>query len=634
MSNTHAEDYLLPRSSLMNKASTFIDNDKYINKYHPEYVPGTYNIFLEKDEKGVALSSGLKTTKNGIILNPQPTDSPNDPLNWSPWVKAYQFALLIFITAFTAATSNDAGAIQDTMNERYGISYGAMNTGAGVLFASIGLCTLILGPASSLYGRKITYMICILLGLCGAAWFGAAKSTSDTIWSQLFVGASEGCAEANVQLSISDMFYTHQLGWALTAYIIGTSVGTYLGPLIAGFIVQYATFRWVGWVAVIISGGLLAVIVFTQYETYFDRTRYVPSSITATELNEIPHNQIDVNLDSGSHQDEDTKDEKAVEHNNAEATKDDANSCSSVDEKNIHSAEAESQNLSQSEPSEGFYILNNGADEKRKSFWQRIALITPSTNLKGFGVKQYFERLVLMLRVFWFPPVVLSGVLWGLQDAFLTFYLTTEDDQYYDPPFNLSDTGVALMNIPCLIGAVIGCFYAGILSDYFVAWMARRRNGIMEAEDYLYFLIGVFIACPIGLMVFAAGTDQLWSWRVTYCVGLAFLGFSFGCSGDIAMSYLMCAYPEMVIEGMIGVSMINNAIGCIFTFVCSLWLGAMGNTHTYAILTGIQVAACLCAIPFLIWGKQMRLWTRKYYLNFVEKRDGVKKEDIVNDTVN
>ena len=94
------------------------------------------------------------------------------------------------------------------------------------------------------------------------------------------------------------------------------------------------------------------------------------------------------------------------------------------------------------------------------------------------------------------------------------------------------------------------------------------------------------------------------------------------------MSYLMAAYPEMVIEGMIGVSLINNSIGCIFTFVCSLWLDAMGNTHTYAILTGIQALACFAAIPFLIWGKKMRLWTRKYYLDFVERRDGVERHGV------
>ena len=603
----------------MNKVSTFVDNDKYINKYHPEYIPGTSNIFLERsnrDDTSDANANGseLKTSPNGIILHPQPTDSPNDPLNWGWWTKAGQLLILIFITAFTAATSNDAGAIQDSMNEIYDISYDSMNTGAGVLFASIGLCTYFLGPSASLYGRKLTYIICIVLGLAGAAWFGAAKTTSDTIWSQLFVGASEGCAEACVQLSISDMFYAHQLSWALTLYIMATSIGTYLGPLIAGFIVEYATFRWVGWCAVIISGALLAVIFLVQYETYFDRSRYVPNDITSEELAQVPieHTNIaDKTLDADADADADVE----------------ADADTDTLEKKNPSADLTS-NATDTPSIDSFYILNNGADEKRKPYWRRIQPITAATNLNGWGIKQYFERLLLMLRVFWFPPVVLSGLLWGLQDAFLTFYLTTEDDQYYDPPYNLSNTGVALMNVPCLIGSIIGCLYAGVLSDYFVAWMARRRNGVQEAEDYLYFLVGVFIACPIGLMVFAAGTDQLWGWRVTYCVGLAFLGFSFGCSGDIAMSYLMAAYPEMVIEGMIGVSLINNSIGCIFTFVCSLWLDAMGNTHTYAILTGIQALACFAAIPFLIWGKKMRLWTRKYYLDFVERRDGVERHGV------
>ena len=137
-----------------------------------------------------------------------------------------------------------------------------MNTGAGVLFLGIGWGTFFLTPASSLYGRKITYFICIFLGLLGAVWFALVKSTSDSIWSQLFVGISESCAEAQVQLSLSELYFAHNLGSVLTSYIVATSVGTYLGPLIAAFIVQNIGFRWVGWIAAIISGALLFVIVF------------------------------------------------------------------------------------------------------------------------------------------------------------------------------------------------------------------------------------------------------------------------------------------------------------------------------------------------------------------------------------
>ncbi|GME76210.1 unnamed protein product [Ambrosiozyma monospora] len=530
----------------------------------------------------------LKTTKNGIVLHPQPTESPNDPLNWSKWKKLYQFCLLTFITGFTAATANDAGAIQDSMNETYDVSYDAMNTGAGVLFASIALTTVILGPTSFLYGRKLTYIICIAMGLIGAGWFASCTDTSDTIWSQLFVGASEACAEATVQLSIADMYFSHQLSWALTIYIMATSVGTYLGPLIAGFIVEGATFRWVGWVALIISCILLVVIILTQYETYFDRRKYMYS------INGEKQDQIDAIVVG----EKEKKDETL--------TASQSNSSSGQLDHPVNT------------------VQDYGASEKKKTFWQNIAPITPSANLVGFGVKQYFERLISMLRVFWFPPVVYSGILWGLQDAFLTFYLTTEDDQYYDPPFNYSNTGVALMNVPCVIGAFIGCLYAGLFSDKFVLWLARRRGGVQEAEDYLWFLFALIVICPVGLIIFAVGTDNLWSWRITYTLGLGFLGFSFGCAGDIAMAYLMASYPEMVLEGMIGVAFINNMIGCIFTFTCSPWLDAMGNTNTYIILACLQFAAVLLNIPFLMYGKKIRQWTKQYYISYIETRDGIK----------
>jgi hypothetical protein len=52
-------------------------------------------------------------------------------------------------------------------------------------------------------------------------------------------------------------------------------------------------------------------------------------------------------------------------------------------------------------------------------------------------------------------------------------------------------------------------------------------------------------------------------------VGLGMIGFGWGCAGDLSMAYLMDAYPEMVLEGMVGVAVINNTLACIFTFTAS-----------------------------------------------------------------
>lgn len=50
------------------------------------------------------------------------------------------------------------------------------------------------------------------------------------------------------------------------------------------------------------------------------------------------------------------------------------------------------------------------SQEKPKTYWQRIAIITPAANLSGWGFKQYYRRLFHTLRVFSFPAVIYSGI--------------------------------------------------------------------------------------------------------------------------------------------------------------------------------------------------------------------------------
>ncbi|KAG0673856.1 Protein hol1 [Kluyveromyces marxianus] len=588
--------------------------DQYTNRHHPDYVPGTFNIYhTESLESGLGHGHGhgpaLKKDKHGIVLFPQPSDSPNDPLNWSKYRKLAHFALMAFITAFTAATSNDAGAAQDSLNEIYNISYDSMNTGAGVLFLGIGWGTLFLAPFANLYGRKITYLICTMFGLIGAVWFGRASKTADTIWSQLFVGMSESCAEAQVQLSLTDIYFQHQLGSVLTVYILATSIGTFLGPLIAGYISGLTSFRWVGYCAAIISGALLVWILLGCEETYFDRSQYMTPLASQKGYEGVE--------DDSSY------------HNDAEVDSSEKKIClveKFPEKEKLSSSSLENRFPGKREKSPEVYEtgeeLIDGSKEPLKPYWQRIKIITKSTALRGYGVRQYVKYIAFNMRMFLFPPVWLSGLFWGMQDVLLSFYLTTEDNDFYDAPWNYSDYGVAIMNVPTLIGAVIGCLYAGIISDYFVLWMARRNNGIQEAEYRLYFTVAAALICPAGLLMFGIGTAKQMSWPVIY-IGLGFIGFGWGCSGDIAMSYLMDCYPEMVLEGMVCTAIINNNMSCIFTFTCSYWLDASGTQNTYIALAVMSFGISCLAIPMYFYGKRIRLWTRKWYNESIDIREGL-----------
>ncbi|KAM3076129.1 Major facilitator superfamily transporter [Clarireedia jacksonii] len=540
-----------------------------------DFIPGTSRLVEDFEQ-----SENSRLLKHGdIVLEPQPTSSPHDPLNWSPLRKYWHATLVCFITGLTAATANDAGSAQDGLNEEYGFSYDTMNIGAGVLFIGIGYWTLLISPAAWLYGRRLPYIICLTLGVVGAIWLARVHTTSDSIWNQLFVGASEACAEANVQLSLSDIFFQHQRGTVLGIYVLATSIGTYLGPLIAGYIGGGPMgWRWIGWWSVIISTCTIIVCYFTLEETMFER----PES--AYEVPTI-------------------------------------NGVNTPTEASPTSPSNEKETALTSTPSDTPPIYTPPPPAK-KSFRDRIRLITPASNLRGTGFKQYCSRLLHTLRIFSFPAVWYSGLQWGSQDAWLTFYLTLEEDNWTSPPYNYSTIGSGLMNIPCLIGAIIGCFWGGYLSDAFILWFSKRyRHGILEAEDRLWMMYPCAIFSPLGMFLFGLGTANVWPWPVSY-VGLGFIGFGWGCAGDLSMSYLMDAYPEMVLEGMVGVSVINNTIGCIFTFAASPWLET-GTANTFIAIGVLDFVFVMCTWPMMVYGKRCRRWTKRRYLEFVRSRDAL-----------
>jgi MFS family permease len=151
----------------------------------------------------------------------------------------------------------------------------------------------------------------------------------------------------------------------------------------------------------------------------------------------------------------------------------------------------------------------------------------------------------------------------------------------------------------------------------------KYRNGIREAEDRLWMMYPCAIISPAGMLLFGIGTEYEWIWPVPY-VGLGLIGFGWGVAGDLSMAYLMDAYPEMGLEGMVGVSVINNAIGCIFTFTVSDWLARSGVRDTFIAIAVLEFFFFFClTVLMMVWGKKCRRWTLGRYKEFVRIRDEI-----------
>lgn len=552
-------------------------------------IPGTCRLYD---------ADASSTTSDAPLLVPQPSKSPRDPLNWGLARKIWHTLLVCSVTGLTAAISNDAGSAQDRMNAELGISYDAMNDAAGVLFLGIALSTYLFYPSTILYGRRIQYMVALLFGFLGSIWFAATQTAADSIGSQLFCGISESCAEALVQLSLCDLWFVHQRGSAIALYVLATSIGTFLGPLLSGFIEDgQNSWRWIGWWGAISSGLLLSVFALGLQETYFDRFLASQDTLEKKTADDQDYEGIDRHLKAG--------DDRHI-----------------VDDETFEQVEMKGRPVRQ-------HVLQESSLERvstiksspGRSYLKSIALITPAKNVRGTGIAQYMQLLRIFPLVFLLPAVLYSGIQWGSQDVWLTFYLTVEDETWYDPPYNYSDKAASLMNVPSLIGAVIGCLYAGPFSDWFCLWCARKRGGLRESEDRLWFLILPGIISPIGMLLFGIGSQRGWAWPVPY-LGLGFIGFGWGSCGDVAISYLIDSYPEIVLEGLVAVGVMNNTIAMIGAFTTQSWLDSAGVEGTFIALAVLDFVIIVVMTMFMIiFGKRLRRMSASRYIAFVKLKE-------------
>lgn len=596
--------------------------EKYTDKYHPHYIPGTYSIYssaiirhqhylaIERYKHFIAeinnknfdddelptnriankkyhqLSNNYNykfragtpfedipymKTKYGVILIPQPTNSQNDPLNWSRWRKSIHSLILLLVTAFAAAVSNDASAPTDSINSLTGISYDTLNNSAGVLFIAIAISTWIYSPFDYLLGIKSVILMGMVFAFLGSLWYAKINTDGDSYGSQIFIGFSLGSTDAHVQLCFASIFYRHQLGAVVTIYNLAYALGTYLGPLCANYISFERDFRWVGWSGAIAAGIIFFIVLLFFEENQFDYLRF--------------------------------------NHKNEDLT--------------LNLSFMQNGIISNEESEDALY---QGYHDEKWNLMQRYAPFrlpkdTRYHSIKGFII-HYFKLLTIPLRCFCFPPVIYAGLICGLQNAILTFYLTTEDTILSDAPFNYSETRIALMNVPCIIGSVIGCLYAGSMTDYFILWMARKRNGIVESEYRLYFAFLSGTIGAVGLLMFGLGIQNNLNWRVIY-VGLGFIAYMFSSSNNLAMLYVMDTYRDLILETLVCVAFINNIIGCIFTFACSPWLASSGTGNTYIALAVITLAVMYVAGVFVFYGKRWRHHTRSTYVSLVQIKENI-----------
>jgi hypothetical protein len=72
---------------------------------------------------------------------------------------------------------------------------------------------------------------------------------------------------------------------------------------------------------------------------------------------------------------------------------------------------------------------------------------------------------------------------------------------------------------------------------------------------------------------------------------------------------------------MVGVAVVNNTLGMIFTFATGSWLEAQSVTRVMCEIGALSCVFIMTSLPMMYWGKAARGWTLGRYKDFLVTRD-------------
>lgn len=226
------------------------------------------------EREGTDKPRQLKLDKNGIPLDPQPSDHKDDPLNWSLWGKIY-IALMVsalgFISQMGSALINPAYVVM-SKSLHITVEQASYCTTVYILFS--GIFPMFVVPFSNVYGRRILYLLFTTIAVASQIGSGAASTYGGVITGRVFYGIGGGIPLGIGAATICDLFSQGERGLYLGIYTLCVNNGPHLAPIIGGYIALNLSWRWCFFIPGIIQGGLLVILIFTFPETLFSRTDF------------------------------------------------------------------------------------------------------------------------------------------------------------------------------------------------------------------------------------------------------------------------------------------------------------------------------------------------------------------------
>ncbi|KAL2680339.1 hypothetical protein Neosp_007936 [[Neocosmospora] mangrovei] len=244
----------------------------------PDVEMGTFSETMEMiPGTRLLLNPGGDDGSTHIVLSPEPSSDPDDPLNWSITRKTLSFLVVNIYSFMVAVVALSTAVTYGALIAEFDTTAEYLNVGTAVSILFIGMGNIVWNPMALRYGRRPVYILsCLLTGV--AQVIAATARRSDVfVGSRILMGFVAAPFEQLPAVTVNDQFFVHRRGFGLSMYVLAATLGSFLGPLATGFIVDGVGWRWVYWTFAITMAVVTILAFFFLEETGYDRDEGISS---------------------------------------------------------------------------------------------------------------------------------------------------------------------------------------------------------------------------------------------------------------------------------------------------------------------------------------------------------------------
>ncbi|KAM4066433.1 major facilitator superfamily protein [Hirsutella rhossiliensis] len=232
--------------------------------------------------------------------------------------------------------------------------------------------------------------------------------------------------------------------------------------------------------------------------------------------------------------------------------------------------------------------------------------------------KSLWRTMYNPIHVWWMPHILAASWIYGSSLALVIILSSMKSIVFPAPPYNFNPGQLGLLQLAPFIGSCLGIFYGGYLVDRVIVYLAKRNRGLFEPEMRLYLMPLPAVIMAGGLAVFGITASRGMHW-IYPCIGSAMTSFGFGALGDMVLTCVIDAYPNIVSLAFVAIAFFRNTLSMIGTFGLGPWRESMSVENMFIIMAVVSLVINLSALPLVIWGKKARIATAARYYRLATK---------------